>query len=48
MHKKFQSSEKGDLNGYIILTRYLDDIQNDEANITTATLKIKENLLMEI
>ena len=45
MHK---SSKKGDINAKIILTIYIDDIRNDEADIITATLKIKEKLLIEI
>ena len=45
MHK---SSKNGDINAKIILTIYIDDIRNDEADIITATLKIKEKSLIEI
>ena len=43
-----KSSKKGDINAKIILTIYIDDTRNDEAEIITATLKIKEKLLIEI
>ena len=42
MRSPFQNIMGFYLNGNIILAIYLDDIRNDEADIITATLKIKE------